>query len=708
MKLDYPVPRRDETVKETKFGVEIPNPYCWMEDPDAEETKAFVDAQNAVTEKFLEQCPVRSKIKERLTNLWNYPKFSCPAKHGDKYFFYKNSGLQNQSVLYVQDSLDGQPREFLDPNTLSDDGKVALSVKKFSEDGKTFAYGISKSGSDWSSIQFKDVETGKDYPEVLEKVKFTSIAWTHDNKGVFYGRYPDQEGRVDGTETSADSQQKLYYHRLNTPQSEDIMVVVFPEEPKYLIGAEVSDCGRWLIITPKKGCQDNLMYYYDLHTLPDGKISGQLKLSPIIEKLECDYDYITNIGEDLIIRTNKNAPNYQLIKINLKKPAPENWQIVVAENDHDVLDWATCAADNKLVLCYVQDVKSVLKVHDLQTGKFLQQLPLDMGTITGFSGEKKYAEVFYQFTSFLTPGIIYVCDLSQPEFKPKVFRQIEVKNFDPSQYVIEQKFYPSKDGTKVPMFLVHQKGLKKDGKNPTLLYGYGGFNINLQPSFSVSRLIFIQNLNGVYAIANIRGGGEYGEKWQNGGRLLNKQNTFDDFIAAGEYLIRENYTSTPYLSIQGGSNGGLLVAACINQRPDLFGAAIIQCGVLDMLHFHKFTIGYAWTSDYGDPDEEKFFHYIRQYSPLHNVKLPGENVQYPATLLLTADHDDRVVPLHSLKFVATLQETVRNHPAQKNPVLIKIETKAGHGAGKPTAQVIEEVTDIFCFIIESLKLKVQD
>ncbi|XP_068212511.1 prolyl endopeptidase [Palaemon carinicauda] len=575
--MEYPKVRRDESFFEELHGVKVPDPYRWLEDPDSEETKAFVDAQNNITVPYLEKCPARETIKSQLTNLWNYPKYYCPFRRGNRYFFFMNSGLQNQSVMYVQDTLDSEAKVFLDPNKLSEDGTIAISGSAFSEDGEIYAYGLSNSGSDWISIHFKKVATGEDYDEVLEKVKFSSISWTHDNKGIFYG--------------------------VNIMRN------------------------LWCLL---------MVYFLNFFRKP--LMSQYLRVLDLFHK------------------------NYQQT--------------------------------------------SVLQIHNLNTGEHITTLPLDIGTVSGYSGKRHHSEMFYQFTSFLSPGIIYHLDLTQEPLTPKVFREIKIEGFDPSQFEIKQIFYSSKDGTSIPMFLVHGREMKRDGSAPTLLYGYGGFNISIQPYFSISRVVFLQLFKGIIAIPNIRGGGEYGEAWHNAGRLHNKQNVFDDFQAAAENLINEGYTCNGKIIIQGGSNGGLLVGACINQKPELFGAAVAQVGVMDMLRFHKFTIGYAWCSDYGNPDEKEHFDNVIKYSPLHNIKEPPKGVQYPATLMLTADHDDRVVPLHSFKFTSELQHKLGSLSSQTNPLIIRIETKAGHGGGKPTAKIIEEHTDIFCFIMQSLGLEI--
>lgn len=704
-KFQYPVARRDDTIVDEYHGHKIVDPYRWLENPDSAETSKFVEAQNAITRPFLDGCPVRTDIKTRLTQLWDYPKYSCPFREGRNYYYFKNSGLQNQSVLYVKDSLHGESRVFLDPNALSEDGTVALSGLSFSENSETLAYGLSKSGSDWITIHFKDVKTGNDYPDVLKKVKFSSMAWTHDHKGIFYCCYPEAE-TTEGSETTGNEYQKLYYHKIGTPQTEDVLTVEFPEEPHWHVGAQISECGNCLIVNPSKDCKDNLLFFCNLHKLPEKQITGKLSLTKIVGEFEADYEYVTNEDSQFIFRTNKDAPNYRLIKIDFNNPSPDKWKTLVPEHPKHVLDWANPVDKNKLMLCYLKDVKSSLELHDMYSGELLKSFPIDVGTIVGFSGKRKYSDIFYHFQSFLTPGVIYHCDLAESEPQPKVYQEIKLEGFDPTQFETKQVFYTSKDGTTVPMFLVHKKDLQLDGNNPCLLYGYGGFNISIQPYFSVTSLVFMQHLEGISAIANIRGGGEYGESWYNSGRILKKQTVFDDFQYAAEYLISEGYTSNKKLAIQGGSNGGLLVGACINQRPDLFGAAIAQVGVFDMLRFQKFTIGYAWASDYGTSEIKEHFDALIKYSPLHNVQAPTRiGVQYPATLLLTADHDDRVVPLHSLKFIATLQHTLRNNHQQTNPILISVETKAGHGGGKPTSKQIDESTDILTFLTRCLDLR---
>ncbi|KAL5013132.1 hypothetical protein ScPMuIL_007402 [Solemya velum] len=698
--------RKDETVIDNYHGTQIADPYRWLEDPDSDETKAFVDAQNDISKPFIDACPVKEKLNQRITELWDYPKYSCPRRHGNHFYYYFNSGLQNQSVLYVQESLTAKASIFLDPNQLTDDGTISLRSSAFSENGEYFAYGLSESGSDWIRIKFKRAPHGEDLKDILEKVKFSSMAWTHDNKGIFYNRYLDQEGKSDGTETTSNLNQKLYYHRLGTDQAEDVLIAEFPDNPKWMIGAELSDCGRYLVLSISEGCDPvNRFYYTDLEKIPEG-INGKLAYTKVVDNFDAEYEYITNEGTVFTFKTNLNSPRYKLINIDLSKPEMENWTTLVTEDEKSVLEWAGVVNNNKLILCYLEDVKNQMYVHNLESGARTGTLSLKVGTIGEFSGKKKYTEIFYKFLSFLTPGIIYRCDMTSVDPKPLVFREVHLKGFDFSLFETEQVFFPSKDGTKIPMFILHRKGLKLDGSNPAILYGYGGFNVSITPSFSNSRLVFLQHFGGVYAIANIRGGGEYGETWHKGGMLGNKQNCFDDFHCAAEYLIEKKYTSPKLLTINGGSNGGLLVGACTNQRPDLFGCAIAQVGVMDMLRFHKFTIGHAWITDYGCSDKEEEFGWQIKYSPLHNIEIPASEMQYPAVLLLTGDHDDRVVPLHSLKYIAQLQEIVGKSSKQFRVLDNKYLTRSW--CRKPTAKIIEELTDVYCFMYQAVGLKWRD
>lgn len=708
---DYPNPRRDDSVVEEHFEQKVGDPYRWMEDPDSDETKAFVDAQNAVSRPYIRECEEREKISKELTDLWDYPKYGCPHKEGARYFFSKNSGLQNQSVMYKQETLKSDPEVFLDPNALSDDGTISLAVNAFSEDGTIFAYGLSKSGSDWFEVHFKNVETGENYPEVLKKLKFSGLTWTHDNKGIFYSAYHghgagDPEGkRSEGTDPTGLKHHKLYYHVVGTEQDKDVVVAEFPDEPKWLLHGGVSDCGRYLFVFPQKGCHGNLVYFCDLEK-HGGAIEGKLPLTQIVFEFEYDFQYITTTGTRAVFRTDRGAPNYCLLSIDLDSPHYTNWTTLIGEHDRNVLEWAACVSKDRLVTCYMVDVKNALKVFDLATGLYQFDFPLDIGSVVGFSGEKKHSELFYKFSSMITPGIIYRVDMSKGDPpKAELFLSTEIKGLDPSQYTVEQVFFPSRDKTMVPMFIASRKDEKRDGSAACLLYGYGGFNISLTPCFSITQLFFVQHF-GYLAIPNIRGGGEYGEKWHKGGCLLNKQNGFDDFAAAAEYLVANDYTRAGKLAIKGGSNGGLLVGACANQKPELFGAGVAAVGVMDMLRFHKFTIGHAWCSDYGNPDEKDHFENLSKFSPLHNIRAPANSeVQYPAMLLTTADHDDRVVPSHSLKYIAELQNTMRGVEKQTNPLMIRVDTKSGHGHGKPTSKTIEEITDVYSFLVRSLNLE---
>ncbi|GLT53037.1 hypothetical protein SLA2020_263340 [Shorea laevis] len=715
--LQYPIARRDESVVEDYHGVKIDDPYRWLEDPDAEEVKEFVQKQVKLTESVLEKCETREKLREKITKLFDHPRYDAPFRRADKYFYSHNTGLQAQNVLYVQDSLDGEPEVLLDPNALSEDGTVSLNTLSVSEDAKYLAYGLSASGSDWVTIKVMRVEDKKVEADTLSWVKFSSISWTHDSKGFFYSRYPaPKEGEnVDaGTETNSNLYHELYYHFLGTDQSEDILCWRDPENPKYLFGGSVTDDGKYVLLYIGEGCDPvNKLYYCDLSSLPNGLLGlkGKNDLLPfikLIDEFDAQYHDIANDDTVFTFLTNKDAPKYKLVRVDLKEPTV--WTDVIQEAEKDVLESACAVNGNQMIVSYLSDVKYVLQIRDLKSGSLLHQLPIDIGTVSGISARREDNVVFFGFTSFLAPGIIYQCNLESEVPDMKIFREIVVPGFDRSEFHVDQVFVPSKDGTKIPMFIVARKNILLDGSHPCLLYGYGGFNISLTPSFSVSRIVLTRHLGAVFCIANIRGGGEYGEEWHKAGSLAKKQNCFDDFISAAEYLISAGYTQPKKLCIEGGSNGGLLVGACINQRPDLFGCALAHVGVMDMLRFHKFTIGHAWTSDYGCSDKEEEFHWIIKYSPLHNVRRPWEQhpdqpSQYPSTMLLTADHDDRVVPLHSLKLLATMQYVLCTNlekSPQINPIIGRIECKAGHGAGRPTQKMIDEAADRYSFMAKML------
>ncbi|XP_010471763.1 PREDICTED: prolyl endopeptidase-like [Camelina sativa] len=712
-RLHYPDARRDDSVVDDYHGVKIVDPYRWLEDPDAEEVKQFVENQVKLTDSVLEKCATKEKLRQNITKLIDHPRYDSPFRQGNKYFYFHNTGLQAQSVLYMQDDLDAEPEVLLDPNTLSDDGTVALNTFSVSEDAKYLAYGLSASGSDWVIIKLMKIEDKKVEPDTLSWVKFTGITWTHDSKGFFYGRYPaPKEGEdIDaGTETNSNLYHELYYHFLGTDQSQDILCWRDHENPKYLFGAEVTDDGKYLVMSISEGCDPvNKLYYCDMTSFAGGLESfrGSSSFLPfikLVDNFDAQYSVISNDETLFTFLTNKDAPKYKLVRVDLKEP--NSWTDVVEEHEKDVLASACAVNGNQLVACYMSDVKHILQIRDLKSGSLLHQLPLDIGSVSDVSARRKDNSFFFSFTSFLTPGVIYKCDLANESPEVKVFREVTVPGFDREAFQATQVFYPSKDGTKIPMFIVAKKNIKLDGSHPCLLYAYGGFNISITPSFSASRIVLSKHLGVVFCFANIRGGGEYGEEWHKAGSLAKKQNCFDDFISGGEYLVSAGYTQPSKLCIEGGSNGGLLVGACINQRPDLFGCALAHVGVMDMLRFHKFTIGHAWTSDYGCSENEEEFQWLIKYSPLHNVKRPWEQqsdhlVQYPSTMLLTADHDDRVVPLHSLKLLATLQHvlctSLENSP-QTNPIIGRIEVKAGHGAGRPTQKMIDEAADRYAFM----------
>lgn len=702
----YPDTFRGDVVD--KHG--LPDPYRWLEDPDDEKVKEWVSAQNKVTDAILDEIPVRHALKDRLTRIYDYPKYGTPSKHGSRYFFTKNDGLQNQHVIYSQGSLDDDPVVFLDPNALSDDGTAALSSQSFSQSGLLFAYGVSQSGSDWQTVHVRDVDSGKDLEDVLEWVKFTSLAWLHDDSGFFYMRYPKPSSleatAQGGSEVDSNVNQKVYFHRIGQPQSSDPLVFHLPEHPKLMFGARVSHDGEFVILSVHEGCApENKLYYARLSSFD--ACSGALDVVPLIDHFEAEYQYVTSEGNLFYVKTNLDAPKNRIVAIDVTDAAKPNWVSIVPEAE-DVLDFAKCVHSKYLVLNYVHDVVDVPQVHLLKDGSLLGKIPLpSLGVVSGLSGKKSHDEVFFKFESALYPPSTYRFSMAADDGLDNVtlIRETKIEGLDLSLYEESQVFYESKDGTKVPMFVVRRRDYPMDGSGAVYLYGYGGFNISIQPYFNPFRVVLMANLGMCVAIANIRGGSEYGELWHQGGIKENKQNVFDDFISAAEYLVDQKYTSPSKLCISGGSNGGLLVGACLNQRPDLFGCAVAHVGVLDMLRFHLFTIGHAWTTDYGCADNEEDFKYLIKYSPVHNVRA---GKPYPATMLCTADHDDRVVPLHSYKFIATLQHTLGSQDYQVQPLVIRIETKAGHGAGKPTSKRIEEAADTYGFISRVLGLPWRD
>ncbi len=669
----YPETRKDTTVSDEYFGTRVADPYRWLEDDNSEETKEWVEAQNKVTNSFLDQIPFKSKVRNRIEELWDYEKISAPYKEGDVYYYYKNDGLQNQSVLYTTDDVEKEGEVFLDPNQLSDDGTVSLGSTSFSEDGKLFGYSISISGSDWREIYVMDVATKEKLSDKLVDVKFSGISWK-GNEGFYYSSY---DKPTEGSELSGITQfHKLYYHKLGTPQSEDILVFGGDETPRRYVGGSVTEDQRYLVIFAAESTSGNEVYIQDL-SRPDSEIV------PVVTGFENEHAVIHSLGDTVYIQTNLNAPNNRVVYTTIDQLSPEHWKDVIPEKE---MVLSASSAGGKIFASYLEDAKSLVEQYDLK-GNLDRKIQLPgIGTANGFYGKDEDEIIYFNFTSYTVPNTVYRYEIASGA--TEIFRQPNVK-FDPEAYETKQVFYTSKDGTKVPMFITHKKGLALDGNNPTYLYAYGGFNVSLTPGFSTSMITWLEN-DGVYAVPNLRGGGEYGEKWHKAGTKLQKQNVFDDFIAAAEYLIGNKYTSNERLVIAGGSNGGLLVGATMTQRPDLAKVAFPAVGVLDMLRYNKFTAGAGWASDYGTAEESKeMFEYLYGYSPLHNIK----EVAYPATMVTTADHDDRVVPAHSFKFAATLQE---KHTGNA-PVLIRIETKAGHGAGKPTSKIIDELADRFSF-----------
>jgi len=691
--LHYPAARTVEQVDDY-FGTKVRDPYRWMEDVDSAELKTWVDEENELTQSYLAQVPGRDAMLARLMELTNFERYTAPARRGSRYFYAHNSGLQNQNVLYWQEGLDGEPKVLLDPNTFSEDGTVAISGLSITDDGALAAYSIADAGSDWVKWHVREVATGKDLPDVVEWSKFSGAAWLKDGSGFFYERYDAPAADAGGAGFSAEALKaanyfhKVYFHKLGTPQNDDVLAFDRPDDKEVNIGAQVTDDGRYLVLYQSKGTSpNNELSVKDLEE-PEAAI---LKL---IDMAEAVYAPIANDGTTFWIRTTLDAPNGKVIAIDLARPEREHWKTIIAEGKNHLED--VSMVDDTFIVSYLADAQSVISLHG-RDGGLIEHLVLPaIGTARGFGGRREDTETFYQFSNFTTPGVTYRLDMKTR--RSTLYRQPKLL-FESAQYETRQIFYASKDGTRVPMFVSHKAGLALDGDAATMLYGYGGFNIPLMPEFSPALVLWME-MGGVYAQPSLRGGGEYGEAWHDAGTGMKKQNVFDDFIAAAEWLVTNKYTSPGRLAISGGSNGGLLVTACELQRPELFGAVHAAVGVMDMLRFDQFTIGWAWKTEYGSPSEDADeFAAIYKYSPLHTIR---ENTAYPPTLITTADHDDRVFPAHSFKYTAALQAA----QAGTNPILIRVETRAGHGGGMPLSKRLEVTVDQFAFFVRELKMDI--
>ncbi len=683
-RFDYP-PARKADVVEDFHGTNVADPYRWMEDESTEELKTWIDAQNRLTFDYLESFSGREKIENRLTELWNYPRYTVPYKRGETYFYSRNDGLQNQSVLYMEKELGGEATLVLDPNTLSEDGTVALTNQGVNHDGTLMAYGLSRSGSDWQEIRIKNLTTGKDFSEVIQWCKFTGIAWTHDKKGFFYNRYPDPATVAKGEESFNN---KVYYHRVGTPQAADPLVYERPDARELGFSPMMTHDGKYLVLHVTKGTdRQNRIYYREA--------ASTKPFVRLLDEADANYRLVGTAGSTFYIRTDLDAPRGRIVAIDLKTPQRKDWKEIIPQSE-DVLS-AVVMVNNQFAVSYLRDVQHRIVLFTID-GKFERELELPgIGAVTGFSGRPSEKELFFNFTSFLYPPTVFRYSFETGVLS--ALRDTEL-NFDISAYETDQVFFTSKDGTRIPMFLTHRKGLQRNGNNPVLLFGYGGFNVSMNPSFNVARLVWLEN-GGIFAQANLRGGGEYGEEWHRAGMLEKKQNVFDDFISAAEWLVENKYTQSSRLAIMGASNGGLLVSATMLQRPKLFGAVVCQVPVTDMLRYHKFTVGRFWVGEYGNAETNpEHFKFMYAYSPLNNVKT---GISYPPILITTADHDDRVVPAHAMKFGAALQAA----SSGPNPVLVRVEPKAGHGGGKPVSKQIEEWRDIYSFLMKRFNMRAE-
>ena len=682
-KFNYPKAKKVDVVDDY-HGTKIADPYRWMENPENEDLKKWIDAENELTFRFLRENTYFSQIKEEIKRNWNYPRYSVPFKKGGKYFFFKNDGLQNHSVLYKQNSLNDEPKVLIDPNNWNKEGTSALENLSFSEDGKLLAYGRGEAGSDWQKIRIMEVETGKEFEEVLNWCKFSSIAWKHDNSGFYYNRFP-AEGEV--APEDRNNYNKVFWHKLGTPQSQDILIYEDKTDKELGFYPFITEDGKYLVLHIGKGTDPRNNIYYRKVEDENGEF---IKL---LDKMDANYDFIFNEGSTFYFSTDKDAPNKRIIAIDIQNPDENNWKELIPETADPIQ--RTDFINHHFLLEYSHNVHSQLKIFDTN-GNYIKDIELPtLGTVGGISGKWNEPEMFFSFTSFLYPSTIFRFDFNTG--KTDVFKKPEIK-IDAENYVTKQIFYQSKDGTKIPMFLVHKKDLELNEDNPVILNAYGGFNVSEVPYFSVTNLFWLQK-GGIFALANLRGGGEFGEKWHQAGMLENKQNVFDDFISAAEWLIENHYTNSEKLAIRGGSNGGLLVAACMVQRPELFGAVLCHVPVIDMLRYHKFTVGRYWVPEYGNAEKNpEHFKFMIKYSPLHNIR---KGTCYPPTLIFTADTDDRVVPAHADKFAATLQE----NDCGKNPILIRIEKKAGHGHGKPITKILDEISDEYSFLFKIFQMK---